>query len=166
MNSLLRLEQCQLDRLEIAGRHVDGEATDEGGVVTVSFDLLGHREHPNWHKVTARFEVDWPETAPSPFATIKVHLGGIFTLPEETPLEETAKYVPLLCLTTLYGIARGVVAQSTGMCEGGSYLLPVVDMNKVLRSAIEEQQKPKPRTRKAPAAKRAPARKKATPKAT
>ena len=87
----------------------------------------------------ATFTVTWDDR-PYYYHKIEIGLRGLFSFPVGTPEETIASFVPTLFLTNLYGTARGIVAQATGMCLGGSYLLPLINMNKVVQGSTNENQ--------------------------
>jgi len=118
------------------------------------------------HKATDRpkfsvlidIRLDWSEGPDSPFSSIQAVLSGFYSFPGETLEETMHDYVPTLCLVNLYGVARGLIAQATGLCAGGPFILPLVNMNEVVReftqklNASHEQKKldlqPKQKTRR------------------
>lgn len=61
------------------------------------------------------------------FDLLHVGLVGLFHLPDDVDESLVSTLVPLNCLAILYGIARGVVAQATGMVPGGPFMLPPVN---------------------------------------
>jgi preprotein translocase subunit SecB len=69
---------------------------------------------------------------------IRIKLEGYFSFEEHTPQTEINKYVPLNCLATLYGIARGIIANSTGSIPGPKFILPNVNLVELLRQKQEE----------------------------
>ena len=146
--SLMKLEQCCLTRLEIKirggltrppapGESVGGgEATEwRGGI---DFDVRKVEDEPVYI-LPVNIDLESPDDVS--FEKISVALTGVFSFPEDAPLEEVYKYVPLLCLTNLFGVARGLVAQATGMCEAGPFLLPLVNMQEVVKSKLESEEK-------------------------
>lgn len=77
------------------------------------------------------------------FDVIRVELVGLFHLPDDFDEEMVQRLVPLNCLAILYGIARGVVAQSTGMMPGGAFMLPPVNFVE----AVKQKKTKTPKTR-------------------
>lgn len=75
------------------------------------------------------------------FDLIGVRLVGLFHLPDDTEESLVKTLVPLNCLAILYGIARGAVAQATGMVPGGPMILPPVNFVEVLKQ--RKRRKPK-----------------------
>ena len=76
---------------------------------------------------------------PSAYDQIDIALNGIFSFPADTEDEVIQHYVPMLCLTNLYGIARGIIAQTTGMCQDGPYLLSLINMEQLLQGMPAEE---------------------------
>lgn len=78
------------------------------------------------------------ELTPSPdahcrYSEISIKTAGIFQLPEDTPEDFVRAVVPMNCLVILHGFARGVVAQITGLNQGGPVLLPTVNFVEALQ---------------------------------
>ena len=57
----------------------------------------------------------------------------MFELPADTSDETISQLVPMNCLAILHGFARGVVAQVTGLNDGGPFLLPTVNFVEALQ---------------------------------
>lgn len=64
---------------------------------------------------------------------IAISMIGVFDLPSDTPAEMVHQLVPYNCLAILHGFARGVVAQVTGLNDGGPFLLPTVNFVEALQ---------------------------------
>ncbi|GEM_PF-3328396 len=146
--SLMKMEQCCLTRLEIKTRggltqlpspdESAGSGEETEWRVGIDFDVRKVEDEPVYI-VPINIDLDSPDDAS--FEKISVSLTGVFSFPEDAPSEEVYKYVPLLCLTNLFGVARGLVAQATGMCESGPFLLPLVNMQEVVKSKLEAAEK-------------------------
>ncbi len=140
--SLMRFDRCVLTSLAIETRSEVSEETastpnqnadDERVEVHINHSARHHVKLPRfWIQMTV--ELKWPDGEKSRFRRIAFGLDGFFSLPEGLEQEKVQQYVPILCLTSLYGVGRGIIAQATGSCEGGAYFLPLVDMNKALAS--------------------------------
>jgi preprotein translocase subunit SecB len=72
---------------------------------------------------------------------VRVALVGLFHLPDDTDKELVEKLVPLNCYAILYGIARGTVAQATGMVPGGPFMLPAVNFVETLKQKKKREPK-------------------------
>ncbi len=140
--ALMQLEHCALTKLSLsfkeslvepglAGKH-DLEEADSEGYQEVKFGVRTHKSEPRFW-ISYEVNVTWQPEVASRFDHVNVAVDGIFAFPAGTEEETVRHYVPLLCLTNLHGVARGVVAQSTGMCPGGPFILPLVDMAEVLK---------------------------------
>jgi preprotein translocase subunit SecB len=145
LNSLLRLNDCIVKSLEIhsrAGGHFDAVRAPEHGDanVSISFSSLRNQENPMQFLVPLKIEVTWSEDVQHTFEKIMLEIYGYFSFPDATPEDEITNYVPLLCLTNLYGVARGIIAQSTGPFPEGSFFLPVVNMLEVVQGAVNSQE--------------------------
>jgi preprotein translocase subunit SecB len=134
----MQLENCILTVLHIEP-NTDIEITDsleDASIVTVACEERQHPSEPKY-MVDAKFTVTWKKNDYL-YNKIEIGLLGIFTFPINTPKETISLYVPILCLANLYGTARGIVAQATGLCPGGAYMLPLLDMNNVVKASTED----------------------------
>ena len=68
-----------------------------------------------------------------------VEIEGIFSFPKDVDTKIIRQFVPFNCISILYGLARGIVANSTGNIKGGAYILPVADFIKTIRDKKEEE---------------------------
>jgi len=148
-HALLQLEAVELTTLRVETREgeagADGEAPAAKGAaearLTVSFDVRKHVKELRF-MVPLTVDVNWAKDASAGYRRIQVGLKGIFSLPDGTPDEVVAKYVPVLCVANLLGIARGIVAQTTGLCGEAPLLLPLLDANTIVaESARKERRK-------------------------
>ena len=81
-----------------------------------------------------------PRTRPTQFTRIRIEVRGYFSLPEDTSDDLVQQLVPFNCFAILYGIARGIVSQATGITVCGSYLLPPINIIEALREkALEDE---------------------------
>ena len=71
---------------------------------------------------------------------LKIKIEGIFSFPEETQEEIIKQYIPFNALAILYGIARGIVAGVTGSSYGGSFILPTINLYKLLSKTQKENE--------------------------
>lgn len=145
ITSLMRLDRYVLRSLNIETHFPEGkrEPADNGKCSLSLSPAIRKRKDALAFWVSLRVEVAWPQASLAPFKSISIALDGFFSFPKGT-LESTAnKFVPVLCMTNLYGIARGIVSQATGICEGGPFVLPLVDMNAALKESVKATQKKK-----------------------
>jgi preprotein translocase subunit SecB len=76
------------------------------------------------------------------FQRISVELEGLFFLPLDTDENLVKQLVPLNCFAILYGIARGVVGQASGMMAGGPYMLPPYNFVELMKRKSRAAKKP------------------------
>lgn len=71
---------------------------------------------------------------------ISLRIEGYFNFKPETdiPQAQKEKMVRLNGSSILMGLARGLVAQATGVSEFGKYLLPPVNFVEILKEGVEE----------------------------
>lgn len=146
LSSLMRLDKYNLVSLSIDSRAQDDSAPSSDGIKTIAGDrsqaTVSYRLFTEVtglrYLVQYRLGIAWAGKAPSRFDKIDIGLDGFFSFPEGTDRAIVSTYVPLLCLTNLHGIARGVIAQITGTCDGGPYFVPLLDMKRVVQLATEK----------------------------
>ncbi len=139
--SYLSLEHYWFDFIEIRSRmNCDPvkEMLKDDYDHSIGFDMHRIDEH-NTFMIPLRIEFKWKKATNSPYELIDIGLCGVFSLPEEMEEEAARKYVPLLCLTNLYGIARGVISQMTANFPFGPFLMPLINMNDVVENAIKNK---------------------------
>ena len=131
MLSLLRLNAVRLDRLVLRSR---SDAPAAGAEQTYSF-ILSHRdvsvgtsgaEHAMQLRVWLR--PDMPSESPPAIDEMDVLLTGYFTFAERASKENRARIYPLTAVAMLFGVARGIVAQTTGLFPTGTFMLPPLDV--------------------------------------
>lgn len=152
-SSLMQLDWCMMTGLHIEPNYEKlPESPKQDAVkVHVTNEVRKHQVEAKY-MVTATFTFTWEELT-SFYQKIEIGLRGLFSFPNDTPDDVISSYVPMLCVTNLYGTARGIVTQATGICPGGAYFLPLIDMNKALQTSQDEsppelEPKPKPPKRK------------------
>jgi preprotein translocase subunit SecB len=135
----------QLERYVVHSIHVEAQADievlcdfDGEPELTWDFNLLEHR-HEKKHRVFLSLAIDWPMEKQVPFQRIGIELEGIFSFPANTANEQIQKYVPLLCLLNLFGLARALLSQNTSHCPNGAYLLPLLDLPQMLKDKKAEK---------------------------
>jgi len=141
IQSLMQLEECCLSKLEVhAAPYTPGAPKRKNDFIKSERDvsltfMRESRSHESkrLYWITLGVEASWANDAKARFEMISATIDGVFSFPVGTKQEEIAKYVPVLCLTNLYSFARGAISQATGSCRGGSYLLPLVNMNEVVK---------------------------------
>lgn len=164
--SLMRLDNYLLSLLNISIRpsaisaaagSVKRDVREEDVEFSFSHSLRRHNAEPRFW-VTLQIRATWPSNSRARFESISIGLDGFFSFPKDTPDAEISKYVPVLCLTNLIGVARGILSQATASCPGGSYILPLLDANQILRAEEATVQTAEPVTSVKPSARRAPRR--------
>lgn len=94
------------------------------------------------YKVSLDVSVDPATKKPAlePYA-VKIKIVGFFTFKGEITNDQREKMLKLNGATILYGVARGIIAQTTGGGFHGKYILPAVnfvDMFKKKENQIKE----------------------------
>lgn len=150
-SSLMQLDWCIMTGLHIEPNYekLPENPCEEAVKVDVANEVRKHHSAAKY-MVAATFTFTWEDHS-FLYHKIEIGLRGLFSFPDDTTEDVISSYVPVLCVTNLYGTARGIVTQATGICPGGAYFLPLLDMNKAMRGSLEEEpaeEKPKPRNRK------------------
>jgi preprotein translocase subunit SecB len=128
--SPLQLDDCCLRRLVV---EIDPEA-DELAARDAGFELsfrLGHSpsEDGLTHMVSFGVSAKRPDGDPGqPFLLLEADIAGRFSIPEGMPEEVARALVPTNCFAMLYGVARTVVAQASGLTPYGPVWLPSINL--------------------------------------
>lgn len=141
--SAMRLDSCVVTSLTVQCRPgTDG--ADEADVTVDQRMQFGVERHPSSprFRFVVEFGIDWPEDARTRFQRVAIGLTAEFSFPEEAPQEMIDVFVPEVCLANLYATARGLVAQATAMCPGGPFLLPLVNIREILKTAEPAESAP------------------------
>jgi preprotein translocase subunit SecB len=70
-------------------------------------------------------------------------LTGLFSFFKETEENTIAKMINLNGLSILYGVARGVVAQTTANCIHGKFILPSINFVELLKRKLAKERRKK-----------------------
>ena len=132
-NSLLQLERCFPAALEIVSKvNTCAEPTGSSAPsISFSYNLM---KHPDEQRYFLRVNVscDWEPASDAYYLRIATEWHGFFKLPDDTPDDEIAKYVPALCIANVIGIARGQIALNTGSFLGGAFYLPLLNVYELI----------------------------------
>jgi preprotein translocase subunit SecB len=131
--SPLKADHICLERLEIVLTPEYENDGPEDYKVDVKVDVKKHENALAWRIRLAVKLTPAPEFT-CRYGKIAITTMGQFQLPDDTPGELVHQIVPFNCVAMLHGFSRGVVAQVTGLNEGGAFLLPVVNFFEVLKA--------------------------------
>jgi len=100
-----------------------------------------HKKHAEEPKVWLSLDVEYilPNLGMGSIQKVAAVVEGIFVFRKGTPEEVIAQYYPAVCLANLYGMMRGLIAQSTGCSASGAVYLPIVNMVEVVSEAQPEE---------------------------
>jgi preprotein translocase subunit SecB len=160
MIALLRFDSFVLDELIV--EHNEEFAPDKEGEpdysISIDYNLLKREGLPSF---LIRMLVDLSPRdgcKACSFRRLRVVMVGFFSFPPDTPEDRVRQLTPLNQLAMLYGTARGVVANITGMGRSGVFVLPSVNFHEICRAkaaeaeAAEQAASSKPRRRRRVAA--------------
>lgn len=130
--SPLKAEHIWLERIEIAVTQGYENEGPEDYKVDVKMDVKKHEDALAWRLRLAIKLTPAPDFV-CRYERIAIITMGQFELPADTPEELVRQIVPFNCVSILHGFARGVVAQVTGLNDGGPFLLPTVNFFEALK---------------------------------
>ena len=138
INSVMSLDDCFVKSLTIETNAIirpDKSADRQPAKVNIAIEhtILRNDQHPLQFLIPLGIAVTWEEPHESTYKKVAIELQGFFSFPVGTAEEEIQQYVPVLCLTNLFGIARGIIAQATGNCAEGAFYLPLVNLAELLQ---------------------------------
>lgn len=90
-----------------------------------------------------------------------LEMKGIFIFDDGTSEETIERMIHLNCVSILYGLTRGIIAQTSAHTALGKIVLPSINFIEYFRNKHKELEAPEKRTleKKAPAKKKAPKKK-------
>jgi len=134
----MQLDCFYLNSLVIKSKAIeqDSEFVEYGRNASIAFHVEKAVDAQKY-RVVLNVDVKPGNPSEDHLENLTIELTGFFSFEKEMEKEEIDKYVPTLCLTNLLGIARGIIVQSTGMCHGGPILLPLVNINQVVKEYIQ-----------------------------
>lgn len=138
MLSPLRTQKIWLEEINVhlASDHAETETEDYA--VSINIDIRKKSDALSF-RIGLGMEIVPSEGAVCRYSRIAIRTIGIFELPNDAPQDFVEQVVPLNCLAILHGFARGVVAQITGLNDGGPFLLPAVNFVEALRQKQPKQ---------------------------
>jgi len=159
----MQLEKTWLEEIAVEAIGIDDVQRDQPQsyqLHELDFDILKNAEHPAF-RVKLTVEIRGAnDGAYSAFRRVRIVLWGEFLFPLDATQEVIDSLIPLNPLSILYGVARGIVAASTGTSPAGNFTLPVVDFIQVLEAKQQAEralvEPPKKRKRRSIPAKAEP----------
>ncbi len=133
MFAQLEPKRIWVDRLNIRLARAETGAVEEDYSIDVSPKVWASKDRRSF-KVRVPITMKPAPDATCRYSKIEVFATGVFDIAPDTPEEMVRQLVPLNCYVILYGFARGVVAQVTGLNPGGPFLLPALNFLKLLHA--------------------------------
>ncbi len=128
MLSLLRLNEVRIEKIVIKGRPVRAETPQgEHYVLTLDHAPLSLATG-TWHQLRVRLNPAKGDTGEHSLDEVDVVVDGRFAIAEEAKDKVSDELYRTLAVSVLFGLARGIVAQSTGLFASGTFLLPPLDV--------------------------------------
>jgi hypothetical protein len=132
MLSVLRLNEVRLEKLVIRANPNPAMASaGEPYRISLTHSPVAMQTGgaDAWHQLRVRLIPTPGEPAGHSFSEIDVVVDGRFRFAEGTSGETQRLLYPVAAVSILYGLARGLVAQATGACPAGAFLLPPLDVS-------------------------------------
>lgn len=131
MQAQLNLDEYFIDELVIRKNINYDKEKPITGDYFIDFDILRHDKNPLLFKLSMFIEFNKNDNN-SPYY-ILMKLNGFFSYADGTDDDYIKKTIALNAPSILYGVARGIVAQATGNCEYGKFILPAVNFVEILK---------------------------------
>lgn len=132
MLSPLKTRKIWLEKLEVVLEQDYTESETEDYSVDLKIDIR-KKSNALAFRIALGMTMLPSDGAVCRYSRLSVFTVGMFELPADTPDEVVDQLVPMNCLAILHGFARGVVAQVTGLNDGGPLLLPTVNFAEALQ---------------------------------
>ena len=127
--SNMQLKSFGLEHIEISNNKSYDEKLEIVFKPKLDIDFSILKIDNEWRfKIPFHFTLKWAKECNYPYAHIKISMNSEFVFPPKTTEEEVKRFVPYVCLANLWGIARGIILQLTGVFPGGTILLPTINM--------------------------------------
>jgi preprotein translocase subunit SecB len=139
MKSVCELEDFCINKLMIEG--LQEEDSEETSVFFgFDYDLSCRTDNQHIIKIVLKYSIGPNPDDPKPRCPYSIHaeMEGIFRFPEDMEDIQMAYLCRVNSLTILYGILRGEIANVTGSCKNGKFILPTVMMEDIV-TGIEER---------------------------
>lgn len=131
----LKLEHCQLDRLEIEVASPEETETFVDDGIDVDYDLFVRDEDLSRFAIALTLDMQAPAGQPELFGpyVIRATVIGLFALLEPLTQSEVPEKFAVNGLTILYGMLRGIVGTATAW-TGKPALLPTFYFTPLVKS--------------------------------
>jgi preprotein translocase subunit SecB len=146
MQSLLNIDEYFVEELRVKiNPEYTKDAKEETGEIAVAVSLKRKGKEPAF-MISMRLELNKSKNAFSsaPYY-ILLDITGFFTFQDETDEETINKMIGLNGPVILYGVARGIVGQTTANFRQGKYVLPTLNLVEIMKN---QQSKNVPAKRK------------------
>jgi len=130
MISPLRLDDVELEKLVVRAcpQVAPAGAGEEYAVTLTHRSISEPGSEALWHQVRVRLVPPKDDRAPHAFSEIDVVVNGRFEFDVNAGEDLRKKLYPMAAVSILFGVARGILAQATGICPSGALLLPPLDV--------------------------------------
>jgi len=139
MQTLLNIDDYRVDHIEIS-TNSDYKKSDVATVpFDINFDIKRNKDNPLAFLIPMSIQFNANGgISPSIEYHINLAITGYFSFLEGTSEEAVNKMIAPNGLSILYGVARGVVAQVTGNCKYGKYILPTLNFMEIIENKFKK----------------------------
>ena len=143
MLSPLRTDRIWLEKLNVQLAADTGDESQIADDYALRVDVgVEKKSNAQSFRVSLALRLKPAEGKVCRYKQIEIKMVGIFDFPRDVPEAFVTQAVPVNCPAILHGFARGVVAQITGLNQGGPFLLPTVNFVEALESKRSRRAKP------------------------
>jgi len=141
MNALLNIDEYFVEDIHIKANpaYKESDQESEGGQIQASIEVRRKGPEPEF-MISMTIEVNKQKQAflASRYYVL-LNIVGYFSFVPNVDKTTIEKMIGLNGPSVLYGLARGVVAQITGNCRYGKFILPTVNFVEVMKKEPSEK---------------------------
>lgn len=149
MSSVLQLEKYELRTLSVIWHDMSDPNEGVELVPAFNFKIFSHNANPRRFALTFDCSTS-SRVRPKQAFDITTSIVGYFSCPDEWDEDTCALRATENGSTLLYGILRGLIASITAQFPYGTYYLPTVDMQAVIKEILESKNSTSPSPAKKP----------------
>lgn len=134
MLALLNFEEYFVEEISVKTNPQFEKKGQNEGEIAISFDIKRKDMEPRFMiPMEIKLNHSKKDSFNAPYQ-VMLKITGFFSFPKGTDEETIHKMIGLNGLSILYGVARGVVAQATGNCPHGKFILPSVNFIELMKA--------------------------------
>jgi len=139
MQALLNIKEYFIDEISIKTNPDYQKKELDSGNVKVEFDIRRNNSNPLEFMIPLTIFLNNEEAdfCAAEYCVV-MKLTGFFEFTAETDEETINRMIGPSGLSILYGVARGIIAQTTGNCWHGKFILPSLNFIEILKDKAEQ----------------------------